>query len=97
MKRALLVILPIIVALAGCDATQPQAQNKPIAKSHYQRFVPIESEKIMTDGVPWHGYFALDTKTGNLCSTIKGRVFKGAGEWANDIPSCDQLLAANPD
>jgi hypothetical protein len=51
----------------------------------------------MTEGIPWYGFFALDTKTGTLCSTIKDRVFKGPSEWANDVPNCSQLLVSNPD
>jgi hypothetical protein len=98
MKRDCLVVLSTIVAaLAGCDTSQPQPQNQPLAKPHYQRFVPIPAAGFFTEGVPWNGYFALDTKTGALCSTMKGRVFKGPSEWANDVPICEQLLAANPD
>jgi hypothetical protein len=76
-------------------ASQPQAT--PIPKAHYQRFVPIPAVSGIVEGVPWHGFFALDTKTGALCSTVKDRVFKGSSEWANDVPNCSQLLAENPD
>jgi hypothetical protein len=93
-----LTVLAIAIMLVGCDSSGPRTQSTtPLAKPHYQRFLPISPEPLLTEGIPWHGYFALDTKTGTLCSTIKGRAFKGAAEWANDVPSCEQLLAANPE
>lgn len=96
MKCTFFVALSAMATfLTGCDTSQPPSQ--PPAKPHYQRFVPIAPEVVMTEGVPWHGFFALDTRTGTLCSTMKGRVFKGPPEWANDVPSCSQLLATNPD
>ena len=96
MKPTHLIALAAIVVLAGCDQLEPQ--NQPAAKAHYQRFLPIQPENVMTSGVPWHGYFALDTKTGTLCATMKDRGFgKGPSEWANDVPNCAQVLAENPD
>jgi hypothetical protein len=91
---ALTCVVPFI--LTGCDPAQPQTQQPP-AKPHYQRFLPVQAEVVMTEGIPWYGFFALDTKTGTLCSTIKDRVFKGPSEWANDVPNCSLLLASNPD
>ncbi|HEY1482255.1 MAG TPA: hypothetical protein VGF19_06015 [Candidatus Acidoferrum sp.] len=92
-------ILTLVCAavLTGCDASQPQGAT-PAVKPHYQRFVPIQAVPYVIEGVPWNGFFALDTKTGTLCNTIKGRVFsKGPSEWANDVPNCSQLLADNPE
>lgn len=91
-----LAVLAIAITLSGCDSSQPQSTTPP-TKPHYQRFVPIQAVPYVMEGVPWHGYFALDTKTGTLCSTIKDRAFKGPAEWANDVPNCTQLLADNPD
>lgn len=97
MKSARFVALSVIVAaLAGCDTSQPQMQNQPLAKPHYQRFVPIPAAGFFTEGIPWNGYFALDTKTGALCKTMK-RDFSGPAQWANDVPNCSEVLAANPD
>jgi hypothetical protein len=46
----------------------------------------------MTQGVPWHGYFALDTKTGTLCVTLEFKDFpKGVSEWANGVPKCNDI------
>jgi hypothetical protein len=96
MKRASGIVLSaIIVILAGCD--QPQPQNPPTTKVPYQRFLPIQPPRYFTEGIPWNGFFALDTKTGTLCFTMGNRVFKGSAEWANDVPNCAQVLADHPD
>jgi len=97
MKLDYPIALSVIVAvLAGCDSSQPQ--NQPAAKQRYQRFVPIQAESLMSEGIPWHGFFALDTRTGTLCRTVIYKDFpKGPSAWANDIPACAQVLAANPD
>jgi hypothetical protein len=88
-----LVMLVLAITLAGCDSSQPLP-----AKPQYQRFVPIPTDGFFSEGIPWHGYFALDTKTGTLCRTIKSMVFpKGAAGWANDVPSCNDILAAEKD
>jgi hypothetical protein len=100
--RQTLAVLAIAVILTGCDSSQPQSTTPP-AKPHYQRFVPVPADGFFVEGIPWHGYFALDTKTGTLCSTIKDRLmtrklnFAGASEWANGVPSCEVILGANPD
>ena len=93
-----IAVLAIAITLAGCDSTRPQSTTPP-AKPQYQRFVSIATDGFFIEGIPWHGYFALDTKTGTLCRTIKFKVFpKGSPiEWANDVPSCNDILAANPD
>jgi hypothetical protein len=84
------------VVLAGCGSFQPQ--STPPATSHYQRFVPIQPVSGMVEGIPWHGYFALDTKTGTLCRTIMLKVFpKGVSEWVNDVPSCYDTFKVSPD
>jgi hypothetical protein len=88
--------LAAAVVLSACDLQQPQAQALPQPKAHYQRFVPIAPPRTMMGGVPWHGFFALDTKTGTLCMTML-RAFQGEGAWANDVPSCSELLKSNPD
>ena len=45
------------------------------------------------NGVPWNGYFALDTKTGNLCLTVDDFIPK-------DFPNtktCTVLSMTYPD
>jgi hypothetical protein len=45
------------------------------------------------NGVPWNGYFALDTKTGNLCLTVDNFVPK---EFPN-MKTCAVLRMTEPD
>lgn len=88
MKFPTLYILPLAVALMlpGCESARPPA-NLP-----YQRFVPIPPDSGMREGVPWHGYFALDTKTGTLCITLEFKDFpKGNSDWANGVPKCNDI------
>lgn len=89
-----LAVLALAVILTGCDSSQPQSTTPP-AKPHYQRFVPIPADAFFTQGIPWHGYFALDTKTGTLCKTIAFP--KDMPQWTNDIPSCSDMAARDPD
>ena len=47
--------------------------------------------------VPWHGFFALDTKTGTLCRTTN-REFPSDSAWVNDLILCAALtLEGSPD
>jgi hypothetical protein len=50
----------------------------------------------MTEGVPWHGYFALDTETGELCTTVSYNILpKGpADDLAHSLLSCSNILQA---
>jgi hypothetical protein len=99
LASVLSIVTLLVTVLTACDSfqsQQPQPQNQLPTKPHYQRFVPISQEGVMMEGVPWHGYFALDTKTGTLCRTIINKQFP-QGSWANDIPACAQALTANPD
>ena len=43
-------------------------------------------------GVPWTGYFALDTKTGQLCLTSDKHVPENFG----DLPTCVVVTMTNP-
>lgn len=86
MRVKWLISLVYIAALAGCET------SKPTAKEHYQRFVPIPAEAVMSEGIPWHGFFALDTKTGTLCVTLESKEFaKGPSDWANGVPKCNDI------
>jgi hypothetical protein len=81
----------------GCEqAKQPVAPDKPHQVA-YQRFVPVPAEQFARQGVPWHGYFALDTRTGTLCRTIPFERLGGPAEWANNVPDCQAVLRASPD
>jgi hypothetical protein len=80
----------LLVALVGCEEqSQPSSGLKsPPTKAEYQRFLPIPPSSGI--GVPWHGFFALDTKTGKLCMTTT-RKFSDASEWVNEVPLCQDL------
>ncbi len=58
------------------------------------RFVPItpyNEGRMPVVGIPWHGFFALDTKTGSLCRTMNKEFPQS--EWANRIPLCIDLFS----
>lgn len=82
------------VLLVGCNRSHEHVRPRP--EMPYQRFVPVPAEAVMTEGVPWHGFFALDTKTGELCTTVgydllpKGR----ADDLAHSLLSCSNILRA---
>jgi hypothetical protein len=92
-----ILLFAVLGVLSGCDAQNqaapPPTQSKPIP---YQRFVPISPQSGMVSGVPWHVFFALDTKTGNLCLT-GNRQFSSGAEWVNDLPMCSGLRNQFPD
>ncbi len=89
MSRKLLVIL-LLLAMWGCgqEQQQPKPQQAkpqivPQVKQPYQRFVP------MTSGIR----FALDTKTGQLCTTFMPT---REDEW-DRLPPCFDLYKQYPD
>jgi hypothetical protein len=88
-------IVAFVITLTGCDSSQPQSTTAP-STPYCQRFVPIPADGFFTQGVYWHGYFALDTKTGELCTTVSNAVLpKGAADdMAHQILSCSLILQA---
>jgi hypothetical protein len=87
MNTKWIVVLFCTALLTGCSH-----RHAPPVKANCQRFVPIPADTVMTEGVPWHGFFALDTKTGTLCVTLEFKDFpKGVSEWANGIPKCNNI------
>jgi hypothetical protein len=67
----------------------------PEAVIEHNRFVPIAPTNVggpMPMIVPWHGFFALDTKTGVLCKTTSHEFPKD--EWANQLPLCVGLISS---
>lgn len=91
MKRTWILVLASAAILTGCDH-----RHDPPAKAGCQRFLPIPAETVMTQGVPWHGFLALDTKTGELCTTVGYDLLpKGtAGDLARSLLSCSNILRA---
>ncbi len=53
-----------------------------------QRFVPTNAESAK-EGVPWSGFFALDTQTGQLCRTADWQL---QDKW-KALPTCLSLSA----
>jgi hypothetical protein len=53
------------------------------------RFVPIAPAigGSAPMAVPWHGFFALDTRTGMLCRTVNREFPKD--EWATELTLCN--------
>jgi hypothetical protein len=72
--RTLLPIVILSLVISGCS---------PYGQPQSQRFLPIAPPLQASEGVPWHGFFALDTQTGQLCRTAD---FKFA-RAANDVPA----------
>jgi hypothetical protein len=44
-------------------------------------------------GVPWHGFFALDTQTGQLCRTT---IFELNKDFDSSVPPCFSLFKGQP-
>jgi hypothetical protein len=72
---------PIVVTADDMKKANLQEQS-------YQRFVPISAQQGMA-GIPWHGFFALDTKTGQLCQTVP--LSDNAPAWTRSLPQCIDL------
>jgi hypothetical protein len=91
MKGTWILALVCAVVLTGCNH-----QHRPAVKTNCQRFVPVAAESVTTEGVPWHGFFALDTKTGVLCTTVSYNILpKGsADDLAHSLLSCSNILRA---
>jgi hypothetical protein len=92
----------LILCMSGCEelsqkSNQPQEIKKPessapIAQSG--RFVPIapyNEGRMPVVGIPWHGFFALDTRTGSLCRTMNKEFPQS--EWVNRLPLCIDLFS----
>jgi hypothetical protein len=90
------IAILLLVAMSGCDAAKQSVvkADTPVKaqEAYVQRFVPLGGS-VNTLGVPWSGAVALDTKTGQLCSTLP------KSTWGN-IPRCldlyeNDLIVAN--
>ena len=85
-----------LFALALCLCVLGCQRSRPHLKADYQRFLPIQPTNGMMEGIPWHGFFALDTKTGSLCRTVSYDVFpKGKpDDLGHSLLSCSDILRA---
>jgi hypothetical protein len=95
MKTALLLVASAMMVQANsCDTANVSAASKPTAvPTPYQRFVPVNAPSGRMIGVPWAGFFALDTKTGQLCATTTQTL---GGDFV-DVPMCSVLRSSFPD
>ena len=56
-----------------------------------RRFLPVSAPPKDMIGVPWTGFFALDSRTGQLCVTRNIR--DKDPEWVTDLPECVELYS----
>lgn len=75
MKQIIYAMLPGLLLLAGCNAT----------KIDSQRFTLVNDTTGISDKIP-SGALALDTKTGQLCYTLKGDFTS-----SYPLPMCSKL------
>ena len=89
MKPTCVAGIALLLLCVGCEQPSAPAAN-PIQP--YQRFVPVPAPQSGMTGVPWTGYFALDTQIGQLCRTT--------GIYAPDsysaLPTCETDLQTYP-
>jgi hypothetical protein len=86
------VALVCMAALTGCN----HRLARPVRAAECQRFLPIPADSVMTQGVPWHGFLALDTRTGDLCRTVSYDIIpKGsADDLSHSLLRCSDILRA---
>jgi len=87
----------LLSSYQGCDPT-PQAVS-PAPTREYQRFLPLPPSSGGIDtGAFWHGNFAVDTKTGQLCRSWQWSINGGdlhGNEFAtalSALPTCNDLF-----
>lgn len=80
-----------ILQADGCTS-KPAVQPEKAKVAAYQRFVPVPAPQTGMAGVPWTGFFALDTQIGQLCLTTGVYI----PEKFNGLPTCEEDLKANP-
>jgi hypothetical protein len=88
MKRILCGVL-----ILACLTLTQQTSAVPEVGKTCQRFVPVGLAENDRSGVPWHGFFALDTQTGQLCKTTSHSFDKPEYER---LPSCYSLASSLP-
>lgn len=94
MKFATVFYLSTILLQAdGCRKQEQKVSIPPTDKPPaVQRFVPLPPPQAGMMGVPWTGFFALDTQMGQLCLTTGVYI----PEKYERLPTCDEDLRDNP-
>jgi hypothetical protein len=88
-----LCLSTILLQTDGCQQQEQKASIPPPDKPPaVQRFVPVPPPQAGMMGVPWTGFFALDTQMGQLCLTTGIYI----PEKYERLPTCDEDLRANP-
>jgi hypothetical protein len=81
----------LLLQADGCQNRKPEQATSQPCLNHYQRFVPVERAPDNMR-VPWNGFFALDTQTGQLCLTTGAYIPEGFSK----LPTCEEDLKLNP-
>jgi len=91
--RLIVAVLAVAALLQadGCPS-KPATQPERPKVAAYQRFVPVPAPQTGMAGVPWTGFFALDTQIGQLCLTTGVYI----PEKFNGLPTCEEDLKSNP-
>jgi|SRR5579859_5191380 len=87
MRTSNLYVIAAVMLLSGCGATDKSIVPVQAQVTPGQRFLPLNAES-QKSGVPWSGFFALDSQTGQLCRTTS-RQF---GNEFDQIPACLSLV-----
>jgi hypothetical protein len=87
----------LLLQQGGCYESKPSTPPAVVSPKpvYSQRFLPVPSPQTGMFGVPWTGYFALDTQTGQLCRTWDWG-YIGNGKKVNDLdqlPTCLSLYS----
>lgn len=91
--RPYLLPLSLILLCVGCGKLQPSPAPTPaIPIQPYQRFVPVPAPQAQMMGVPWTGFFALDTQIGQLCLTTGVYI----PDKFSQLPTCETDLKTYP-
>jgi hypothetical protein len=86
-----LLIIGAAMLIAGCTTTKKSTSPVEAQATPFERFLPLNAES-QKSGVPWAGFFALDTQTGQLCRTTT-RQF---GNEFDQLPTCTSLAQGKP-
>ena len=98
--RKRLSALILMFGLSGCarPIQDPSPTVSPTVVSRMdkpQRFLPVNPSSYIIENIPWHGFFALDTETGQLCRTTTFQFTKGGTDF-NSLPTCFSLSRDDP-
>jgi hypothetical protein len=87
--RCIYLFSLVLSACASSRDSAPTVRAIPVQAS-LQRFLPVSPPAQFVQGVPWHGFFALDTQTGQLCRTT---ILELGKEYMASVPTCYSLYA----